>query len=69
MTDTVNLCVPSSQIRKAKRLGINCSLEARKAIAAAVKACEKERAAGVKSAKTRPAGQTSPDVVRGADLD
>lgn len=59
MTDTVSLCIPRSLIRKAKRHGINCSFVARKAIAADVKKCEKEKAAEVTSAKTSPDGLTS----------
>jgi len=58
MTDTVSLCIPRSLIRKAKRHGINCSFEARKAIADIVKMREQEKAAG-EAAKQTPGNRTT----------
>lgn len=52
MPNTVNLVVPERLVKRAKVLGVNCSEEARKAIAAAV--ARKEKAKIVRASVPTP---------------
>lgn len=57
--------------KNAKKAGLNVSMICRNAVTDALYKLENKepKAAGVTSAKTSPGNQTSPDVMRGADLD